>query len=172
VRRFLTLLAGPALGLVQPTPVIAPGHEVLLLEMLASPDPLPGGCELLGAQVERAHVTARYQCADPVREVTLELLHPSATPEGAERTARFAVVGRGPEAPPPGLLPAIASRVRAREARFVWDEIDADGPDPARPRPVTTRPWRALVLAALLAVPLLGLLLRARLGSARTRGVS
>lgn len=106
--------AGPALD---EGPVIPAGQEALLAEMLGKEATLPDGCALAEGQVQFAVVTARYTC--PGGAVTVELTHPSRAAGAAAETERFAIrVVDG--TPPESLVPALAARVREREAGFAW----------------------------------------------------
>src|SRR5947207_3253586 len=98
--------------------VIPPGQEQLLSALLGSQIPLPDGCTLADGQVDYTSVKATYHC--PGGDVVVELAHPDSAPAGATLTRRFALsVSRG--SPPPGLIPAIESTIRAKESAFQWD---------------------------------------------------
>lgn len=98
-------------------PVIPPGQEELLVEMLGRSAVLPDGCALTEGRTVRTVVRARYACE--LGEVVLHLAHPSQAPEGATRTAQFALAVHSGSATA-GLTSAIAALVRAREDEFEW----------------------------------------------------
>lgn len=130
-------------------PVIPPGQEALILDMLGGGAPI-AGCKLLGAEVQKTTIAARFACEGAPREIAIELRHAGGGAAATATTARFAIAARER----PELAAAIAERVRSREARFLWDALEPDAPDPARPRPDMDRPRRAAVWIALLALPL------------------
>ena len=103
--------------------VIEPGAEPLFAAMLGSGQTLPGGCTLSDGQIERTSVLATYTCGGG--QVVLQLFHPKTAPRGV-RTQRFAVTVKS-GAPPPGLVEAIAERIRAREAAFEWKSVGGGG---------------------------------------------
>lgn len=107
--------SGPAMA--QAPAVIPPGQEPLLADMLGKGASLPGDCAWAGATVEQTRVVSWYTCAGA--RVEVELRHPADAPPGATRTDRFAVRARGASSPP-GLVDALAARIRAREAEFQW----------------------------------------------------
>ena len=98
-------------------PVIPPGQEELLVEMLGRSAALPDGCALSEGIADRATVKARYACE--LGEVELRLTHPGRAAEGATRTEQFALVVHSGSATP-ALTSAVAARVRARESEFEW----------------------------------------------------
>ena len=124
--------------------VISPGQEELLAEMLGRGAILPGPCAFTGGQVDRAVVKSTYKC--PAGEVVFELLHPSTAPATATRTSRFAIVLRS-GSPPPGLMDALESRLRARESDFKWTS-----PSPAPPPSWLRRNGSAIAWLAAVAV--------------------
>src|SRR5947208_3265485 len=85
-------------------PVIPPGQEELLADMLGRGATLPGQCSFANGGVERTTVKAAYTC--PGGEVVFELHHPSKAPAGATQTARFAVTVRA-GSPPAGMAEAL-----------------------------------------------------------------
>lgn len=98
-------------------PVIPPGQEELLVEMLGRSAALPDDCALTEGRTERRVVHAHYACG--LGEVVLQLSHPGQAADGATRTEQFALTVYSGSVPP-GLLAAVAARVRAREADFEW----------------------------------------------------
>jgi hypothetical protein len=123
-------------------PVIPPGQEELLVEMLGRSAGLPDGCALTEGRTLRTVVRARYACE--LGEVVLHLSHPSQAAEGATRTEQFGLAVHSGSTTA-GLTAAIAAQVRARESEFEWlwpsdvtpatlpDEIGAGiGPDEPR----------------------------------------
>lgn len=135
-------------------PVIERDQEELLADMLGRGATLPGSCAWAGATVEQTRVLSWYTCAG-VR-VDLELRHPSDPAEAAARTEQFALRSRGDRPPPPGLVDALATRIRAREAAFRWAKPGTPGAAALPSR--DERPLRALAVAAaallLLALPM------------------
>jgi tetratricopeptide (TPR) repeat protein len=116
--------------------VIPPGTEKLVGEMLGGDAPLPGGCKLDRAAIDRTKVVATYACGGAGAAV--ELHHPS-DPEAkkpAARTAQFALVTKGDV--PAALLDDLVARVTAKEPSWRWISAEApglgavaDGPAPA-----------------------------------------
>jgi hypothetical protein len=137
-------------------PVIGPAQEPLLADMLGKGASLPGDCAWAGAAIEQTRVVSSYTCAGA--RVEIELHHPTDAPEGALRTLRFAIQIQPAAPPPPGLVDALASRIRARESSFVWslsrDHLaagEAPAPAPAQRDPVLPGAVAALALAAVIA---------------------
>lgn len=139
---FVTLLwtmTSPAVAAPVPRPsprgepVIPPGQEELLGNILGRGAALPGGCAFTGGQIEHATVVGRYQCDGG--GVTIELSHPSRAPAGSLQTDRFAVIERG-GTPPPGFSDALASWIRSHEAAFEWKwllPVPTRLPEPSSP---------------------------------------
>ena len=100
--------------------VILPGAEPLLSDMLGSGQTMPGGCTFTDGRIERTSVIASYTCG--AAAVVLELLHPAVARPGGVRTQRFAITASS-GTPPPGLVDALADRIRAREAAFEWTNL-------------------------------------------------
>ena len=74
-------------------------------------------CRLTDGDIGGTTIRAVYRCG--ADDVTIELRHPSMMTGEGMRTERFAIsVASG--SPPPELLPSLASRIRASEARFEW----------------------------------------------------
>ncbi|APR76161.1 Hypothetical protein A7982_01508 [Minicystis rosea] len=133
------------------------------MAMLGGKEALPGDCRLEGASIEHDRVLAHYVCA--TRPADIELRHPETIAPGAGPiTQRFAVLSHPPAEAPPALVDAIATRIREREAGFVWLSSEAAPPTPPVPAPVPPEPipvpWRRFHDMALL--PLLFWLLRAK----------
>ena len=93
----------------QTRPVLQPGQEAAVLRMLRV-----DACELLGAQIDRDRIVARYACVAGARELVLR--HPSAS-ASRHRTERFAL-----ELDPAddALLAAVRRSVRAGEGEVAW----------------------------------------------------
>ena len=124
------LLATPAIATAQGAPpVIGPGQEPLLAELLGKGVSLPGDCRWAGATVEETRVVSWYTCAGA--RVEIELRHPTDAPLEAARTLRFAIRTRATSPPPPGLVDALAARIRLREAEFVWSGVSDDRAGPS-----------------------------------------
>lgn len=137
--------------------VILPGQEDLVAGMVGKGAALPGECKWAGASIERVVVVSKYTCAGG--EVALELRHPSQGAGAAARTQSFAVFTKS-GSPPPGLVDAVASSVRAGEATFRWSK--APGPPPGErrgeaPAPAA-KPSVGRPIAAVVAALVLGLL--------------
>jgi hypothetical protein len=143
--------AGAALG----APVVPPGQEELLGAMLGKGATLPDGCKMTGGEVDYTVVRGTYQC--PGGEVVIELTHPSKASGAATRTERFAITVRS-GSPPAGLMPALVSLIRSREASFEWKFL-AVAPQRSSARRVV------LVAVGLLAVAALAWALRRRSSS-------
>lgn len=161
--------AGPGGG-----PVIPPGREELLAEMLGRGATVLAGCSFAGGQADGAAIRATYRCGEG--DVVFELRHPSRAPASAPQTSRFALmVASG--SPPAALTEALQARIRAREAAFewVWPSPSAVPPSrPGLPEP-SALSIVAGAAAALVAAAALGLLARrrlARLGRAAGRWAS
>lgn len=101
-----------------PQPVIPPGQEALIAQMLGKDVDLPGGCRWEGASIERSTVGSEYRCGSEPRHLTL--CHPRAAcaENAAAITAQFALEG----SLPPELLGAVSTRIREREGSFHWEE--------------------------------------------------
>lgn len=104
---------------------IPPGQEALVSDMLGRGVALPGGCAWAGASIAQVTIVSHYACAGG--EVILELVHPDVAPPDAVRTQRFAFAPRQ-GTPPPGLVEALATRVREREASFQWTRAQIAAP--------------------------------------------
>jgi hypothetical protein len=110
--------------------IIAPGQESLLAEMLGRGETLPGPCIFANGQVESALARCTYRC--PAGALVLELRHSSQAAGAAATTDRFAIaIASG--APPAGFMDALVSRIRAREASFVWTSPGAVAGEPSTP---------------------------------------
>jgi hypothetical protein len=136
--------------------VVPPGQEDLLAEMLGKGATLPEGCKLTDGRVEHSTVEATYSC--PAGEVVFELSHPSRAGGAATRTDRFGLTLRS-GSPPQGLAPALAARIRSKEAAFEWKWI-------GQPR-AASRSRLLLATAGLLAIAALGFVLRRRSSARR-----
>lgn len=98
-------------------PVIPPGQEDLLAQMLGRGAALAGQCEFTAGQVDGPILRATYKCSNG--EVVFELCHPSKAPAGAVHTEQFAIVTKS-GSPPDGLRDALVALIRSREAAFKW----------------------------------------------------
>lgn len=171
VRRTQAILVAAAIGAfavmsagAEP-PVILPGQEELVKDMLGGGEPV-AGCKLVGAAVQRTWISARFACVGTDGEVAITLAHVDETGPVVARTLRFALAAPAPARLPTGFAAAITERVREREQRFQWHVLESTTPDPARRLPDRTRRHRGAVLFAMLAIPLAGVWIRAR----RARG--
>jgi hypothetical protein len=153
VAAIVALVAPPRLAgetpAPAPHPVIKPGQEARLAEIIGRGATFPGGCVFTSGSAAGAVVRATYTCT--AGTVTYELRHPDAAPPDVPRTQRFAIVVRDGQ-PPEGLTSALASNVAAKEAGFEWDweGVAAKAPPP----PPDRRPLLAgvaLLLAAAIA---------------------
>jgi len=100
--------------------VIPPGQEELIAGMLGRGETLLAQCTLAAGQVQYSTIKATYAC--PGGEVSFELRSPDDGPASATRTARFAIILTG-GSPPPGLVDALAARIRSRETAFEWQAL-------------------------------------------------
>jgi hypothetical protein len=98
-------------------PIITSGWESVVAEMLGTGEAVTDRCRFTDGQIEGTLIRAVYRCG--TEDVVIELGHPSKMTADGVRTERFALsVASG--SPPPELLPALVSRVRASEGRFEW----------------------------------------------------
>lgn len=104
---------------------IPAGLEPLFADMLGTGQALPGNCTLAHGEIARTVALATYAC--PNGEVVLQLVHPGVAPAASRRTDRFAIVATS-GVPPPGLIDALAERVRGRERAFEWTYVGGAGP--------------------------------------------
>jgi hypothetical protein len=110
-------------------PVVPPGQEALLADLLGRGVELPGPCRFSGGGIAAATIKGVYTC--PGGEVVIEL-HPAGG-RGAAQTDRFTlVVASG--APPAGLVDALRARIVAGEAAFEWADSGIDSAAAARLR--------------------------------------
>lgn len=117
-------------------PVIPPGQEEVLAEILGQGKAFPAGCTLTGGRIDPTAVTGEFEC--PGGGVTLELRHPSRAPENSVRTERFAIVVRG-GSPPAAFSDAFESWVRSHESAFEWKQLPpTPSPRPSLPSPQET----------------------------------
>lgn len=118
--------------------VIPPGQETVLADMFGGPALFPGLCRLERATAARAQVEIEYRCQSASAPVLLDARHPTAVADSPAvvRTAQFALVPRAPDDTPPGLIDAVAERVRAHEPEWHW-MTPAGGVAPA-PSPAGT----------------------------------
>ena len=126
-------------------PMIRPGSEQLLSEILGAGVSLAGDCRFDGGGVERTSIVARYRCAGEAEHV-LTLFHPATPGETSLLTERFRIVAS--PGFPPALLDAVAERVGARESEFSWD---APAQDPWWPAIFVVAAAWAVALVALFA---------------------
>jgi hypothetical protein len=110
------LLLVPALA-SGPAPMIPPGEEELLAEMLGRGDSL-AGCAFTDAEVQFTVIKVTYIC--PGGAAAFELCHPSQAPRTAIQTAQFAFTKQSGSAPR-SLVDALVSRIRSREDAFEWE---------------------------------------------------
>ncbi len=110
-----------------PNPMIPPGQEDLLAEMLGRGVTL-AGCNLTGAGVEYTIVEATYAC--PEGEAVFDLAHPSTASPSAIQTAQFAITLQS-GSPPHSLADALVSSIRAREDAFEWEWLPSKEAKPA-----------------------------------------
>jgi hypothetical protein len=124
------------------------------------------GCTLGNGQVDYKVVNAVYAC--PGGEVAVQLVHPSQAPPGATQTDRFAVTLQS-GTPPEGLLPALASRIRSKEAAFEWNLVGGAAAssgfftyvqDDAGGNGSVSISWVRLGIASLLGIGVVWLILR------------
>ena len=125
------ILFSPALAAepppVSPDPMIPPGQEELLADMLGR-GATPAGCTLTGAAIEYSIIKATYACSGG--EAVFELRHPSSAAASAIQTAQFAITLLS-GSPPHSLADALVSLIRAREDAFEWEWLTGDDDDAA-----------------------------------------
>jgi hypothetical protein len=154
-----TAVAAGERELAEPRAVIPRGHEALIGEMLGGEEKIGGGCKLDEGRVDRRTVRATYKCESG--DVVLELHHPDDAPSGSLTTERFAVVVAS-GSPPQALLADVASRIRAREARFEWKWVGG-----AAPASRSVSQTAVLVSAGVLGLAALAWALQRRLAGGR-----
>jgi hypothetical protein len=111
---------GPERPAGTPHPVVPPGQDEVLSDMLGRGVELPGPCKYAGAEAAATLIRSSYEC--PKGKVVYELVHPSNAKSNANKTEKFALsVQSG--SPPAGLTEAIVAHVRAREAAFDWQWV-------------------------------------------------
>jgi len=152
-------------------PVIPPGQEDLLAQMLGLGVSLPGDCKFTGGQADGPAIRATYRCGGAAPstpgqgggEIVLKLLHPSEAPPAATRTEHFAVTVES-GSPPDGLVDALTTRIRSQEGGFKWLWIAPQGGSGSRP----TIELAAIALVGAAVLGLAWYLLRSRRTSPRT----
>lgn len=104
--------------------VVPPGQDELLASIFGYGAKLVGGeCSFTGGKADGPVILASFDCAGG--EVIFQLEHPSAAPEEAFSTDRFALTiasGTAPET----LVAELLLRLRAGEEGFVWQALDAE----------------------------------------------
>lgn len=121
-------------------PVIPPGQEQMILDMLGGQADI-GGCRLKTASVKRDVIEAAYGCGSGDARM-LTLRYPQGAAGGSETTAKFAITG-GADADRE-LAAAVADRVRAHESAFQWVKPEA-GRDPVPAAPKARLPWHVML---------------------------
>lgn len=109
-------------------PIIPPGQEELLVQMLGRGTTLPDDCTFRAGQAEYTKVTATYAC--PGGDVVLELAHPDVAAGAEVETEQFGITVQS-GAPPAGLADAVAATVRSHEDAFQWARPARDVDDAA-----------------------------------------
>lgn len=128
---ILALFCVPALtvegeGLPFDEPVVPPGQNKLLAEMLGQGAALPDDCKFTGGGADGPIIRGNYTC--PSGAVVFELVYPDNAPAPNTRTERFAItIERG--APPAEMIDAVAWLVRSHEAGFEWLWLTAEDDD-------------------------------------------
>lgn len=136
----LALLAATAHA--QPVPVLGPGQEDAVLDMLrVAETEADDACELVGAQIDRDRIVASYQCDAPYQVV---LRHPDGS-ESMLRTERFAIETDAPST----LRDAVLTSVRRGERAVEWS-ITTPLRDGQLAPPSPWSRWLTWVLLALL----------------------
>jgi hypothetical protein len=131
---FLCVPVAPATGEELPfhEPVVAPGNNALLADMLGRNATLPDDCKFAGGGADGPIIRGNYTC--PSGDVIFALVYPDNAASPNARTERFAITVES-GAPPPEMIDVVASFVRAREAEFEWlwltPETDEAGDDAA-----------------------------------------
>lgn len=98
-------------------PVVAPGNNALLADMLGRGATLPDDCKFAGGGADGPIIRGNYTC--PSGDVIFELVYPDNTASPNARTERFAITVES-GAPPPEMIDAVAWLVRSREGEFEW----------------------------------------------------
>lgn len=109
-------------------PVLQPGQEEPLADLLGRGTLLPDGCRLAGGQISGTVAKVTYQCT--AGAVSLELHHPSqrsALPNPVAQTNTFVIVASA-GVPSPALLDALTTRLRAGESAIRWSQPESVHP--------------------------------------------
>jgi tetratricopeptide (TPR) repeat protein len=123
----VVLLGGGAAA--SASPVIPPGQEQLLGQMLGINEVLADGCKLDTAEVKLSQVEVKYDCAGGARRLVLR--HPSSSEPSLAKTAAFAIGdGGGATA---ALVDAVLSRATPRQAGFRWITPERAKTEPVAP---------------------------------------
>jgi hypothetical protein len=122
-----SVLAPPSGGSEAGEPVIPPGQEEILLDVLGRGKDL-ADCQLTDGQIIYTSVTATYMC--PGGEVVVEIAHRSKGGNTSTPTEHFAITLQS-GAPPRSFIDALVSQVRSRESEFEWMWLPPAGPDDA-----------------------------------------
>lgn len=108
-------------------PVIPPGEEAVIADMLGRGKTLPH-CTLVSGGVEFNVITATYSCI--YGNVTIALDHRRNATANSTQTGQFAVTIQS-GSPPPGFADALTTLVRSQEGSFEWRWPERDAPVPA-----------------------------------------
>ncbi|MCU1282583.1 MAG: hypothetical protein JWM53_6129, partial [bacterium] len=130
-KAMLLALAAAAASTAAAAPVLPPGREALVAELLGGSDSLPGGCKLDEATIRPTRIEASYRCVHGM--ATLELRHPSQDAAAIARTQQFDIVaGAGADT---ALVEAVAARLRAHEGQAIWSAAGSPNDAGSRPPP-------------------------------------
>jgi hypothetical protein len=121
-------------------PVIPPGQETLVLDMLGGASGVDG-CRVRHAAVEKTQIRATFEC-DSGATRGVVLAHPAKAEPGAVVTNRFALSAWAAETPT-AFVTQVAAGVRAREGQFQWKEppTRTGEHEPSRSPSAPVRPW-------------------------------
>jgi hypothetical protein len=98
-------------------PVVPPGNNTLLADMLGRGAALPDDCKFAGGGADGPIIRGNYTC--PSGEVIFALVYPDNAASPNARTERFAITVES-GAPPPEMIDVVASLVRSHEVEFEW----------------------------------------------------
>jgi hypothetical protein len=99
-------------------PVVPPGNEELLSDMLGRGAPLPDECKFAGGGADGPVIQSRYKCSSG--EVVFELAHPTNIDKPATQTTEQFAVTLQKGSPPAGLVDVLVWLIRSRESDFEW----------------------------------------------------
>jgi hypothetical protein len=108
-------------------PVVPPGQDQLLAEMVGRGAPLPDDCKFAGGGADGPVIQTTYTC--PSGKIVFELVHPDNAGDEATLTEQFAITLKS-GTPPEGLEEVLVWLIRQREADFEWLWLTDEDEDP------------------------------------------